>query len=139
MVYFSSSRPRRSPAVRLLRILIGLVAVAAIVYVLSALPYEVLRQERHRLFGEEVTIGRVTALRTDAAPQKGLQYFIDYKYVDQDGLARTGTAQVGRGLWIQFQTGARLNVLFARSRPGLSRIPGQVETPFQMWLRRMLD
>jgi hypothetical protein len=139
MVYFSGSRPKRSPGVRLARILIGILAVAAIVYALSALPYDVLRMERHRLFGEVRTIGRVTALRTDSLPQQGLHYFVDYKYVDSDGLARRGTARVPRALWIQFGTGDRLNVLFARSRPGLSRIPGEVETPFQQWLRRMLD
>ena len=139
MVYLSGSRPKRSPAVRLARIITGILAVAAIVYGLSALPYDVLRVERHRLFGEVRTIGRVTALRTDVVPKEGLRYFIDYKYVDSDGLARQGTARVPRDLWVQFYTGARLNVLFARSRPSLSRIPGEIETPFQHWLRRALD
>ena len=139
MVYLSGSRPKRSPGVRLARIIIGILAVVAIVYGLSALPYDVLRVERYRLFGEVRTIGRVTALRTDVTRQEGLRYFIDYKYIDRDGLARQGTARIGRDLWIQFSTGDRLNVLFARSRPSLSRIPGEIETPFQHWLRRMLD
>ena len=139
MVYLSGSRPKRSPGVRLARIIIGILAVAAIVYGLSSLPYDVLRMERHRLFGEMRTIGRVTALRTDVVPQEGLRHFIDYKYIDGDGLARQGTARVPRDLWIQFYTGARLNVLFARSKPSLSRIPGEIETPFQQWLRQMLD
>ena len=93
MVYLSGSRPKRSPGVRVARIIIGILAVAAIVYGLSSLPYDVLRMERHRLFGEMRTIGRVTALRTDVVPQEGLRHFIDYKYIDGDGLARQGTGQ----------------------------------------------
>jgi len=133
-----SSR-RRTPGVRLARFLFGCVAVAAIVFALAQLPYGVLREERARIFGEVGTVGVVEAVRSEAVPQGGMLFFLDYKYVDHDGLLRRSTSRVGAPAWRRFSPGSRVRVLYARSKPELARVPGQIFPPFQAWLRRVLD
>ncbi len=124
---------------RLARIFIGIVIVTCIVCALSHVPYDVLRVERYRLFGEIRTTGRVTAVHTETSAGDGVRFFIDYKYIDSDGLVRTASARLEQAQWRRFRPGGRLVVLYARSRPGLARVPGEVEPAFQRWLRRMLN
>jgi len=134
-----ASFPRRRPAVRVARFLLGCAAVAAIVFVLARLPYGVLREERARIFGEVGTVGVVESVRSEAVPAGGMLFFLDYKYVDHDGLLRRSSSRVEAPVWRRFSPGSRIRVLYARSKPELARIPGQVFSPFQAWLRRVLD
>ncbi|MDD3313333.1 hypothetical protein [Pseudodesulfovibrio sp.] len=134
-----SSPRRRTPAARLARLLFGCAAVAAIVCILAQLPYGVLREERARIFGEVGTVGVVEAVRSEAVPNSGMIFFIDYKYVDQDGLLRRSSSRVAAPAWRRFSPGSRVRVLYARSQPELARVPGQLFSPFQAWLRRVLE
>lgn len=134
------SRPaRRTPLARLVRLLAAGAAVALVVTLLSLVPYRVLREERARIFGEEHTMGLVESVRSEAVPGDGLRFFVDYKYVDRDGLLRWASARVDARAWGRLTPGARLRVSYARSRPELARIPGQEVSAFRAWLWRVLD
>ncbi|WP_419785149.1 hypothetical protein [Pseudodesulfovibrio sp.] len=125
---------RHSP----IRFVLGCVVVAFILYLFSQVPYGVLREERARVFGEVHTIGVVESVRSEAVPGGKMLFFVGYKYADHDGLLRRAESRVGVTLWRRFSPGDRLHVFYARSKPGLARIPGQVFSPFQAWLRRVL-
>jgi len=138
MTFLSGNGVRRTPLKRVLRGLTGCLAVAFIVYALSMVPYDILRAERFRIYGETFTVGVVTALRTEAAASDGSRFFVDYKYVDTDGLVRTATARLPHDQWERYRPGQRIDVLYARQRPAISRTPGEIEPRFQLWLRAML-
>jgi hypothetical protein len=138
MVILSGTRPKRTPTQRIIRFLIGVTAIACIIFSLSLVPYDILRAERFRLFGETMTTGIVTSVSTKAGTEDGSRFFIEYKYVDSDGLARHASARLPQQDWQRLRPGTRIEVLFARQRPGLSRVRHEIEPPFQQWLRRML-
>lgn len=139
MVILSGNRPKRTPAIRLLRAVIGAAAVALILWGVAMAPYDIMRAERFRIYGETRTFGLVTALRTEAGTGGGTRFFIDYKYVDSDGLARRHSARLPHDIWLRYRPGSRVEVFFTRQRPELARVPHELEPPFQLWLRRMLD
>ena len=137
MVFITGKPAQRSPLVRLVRFAAGCLACAAIVFALWSIPYDVLREERLRLYGETHTTGVVTQVRTDES-HENRRYLIDYKYVDQDGFARQATAPLPKDLWERFRPGHRTPVFYANPKPGLSRVPGEIEPAFQLWLRGLL-
>lgn len=140
MVYLSSTPIKRTPLQRSLRLLLGVVAVALIVWGLAAVPYEVLREERYRLFGEELTSGLVLEVRTDESGEHpGARLLVQYKYVDSDGYAHRAAARIPDALWQQYQPGAVVRVLLAHGMPEISRIPDEVEPAFQVWLRDLMN
>ncbi|WP_285906300.1 DUF3592 domain-containing protein [Pseudodesulfovibrio pelocollis] len=138
MTFLSGNRVRRTPAMRVLRGVVGCAAVALIIYALSMVPYDILRAERFRIYGESFTTGVVTAVRAEAATSEGSRFFVDYKYVDADGLVRNATARLPHEEWERYRPGERIEVLYASQRPAVSRTPGEIEPRFQLWLRAML-
>jgi len=130
--------PRRPFFARLSRLVFGCLAIGLVVWLLAQVPYEVLREERLRLFGEVRTTGMVEALRSESVPGEGMRFFVAYKYVDQDGLLQRSESRIEPGVWRRFSPGDKLHVLYVRTRPDLSRVGGQIDQPFQMWLRGVL-
>lgn len=139
MVFLSGNYPKRSPMQRLMRRLFGVIAIALIIFLLSEIPYDILREERFRLFGEMRTTGIVLAVHSDGAAAPGKTYSIDYKYIDQDGYAHETSAPLARNVWETYHPGSRLEVIYVRSRPDLTRVKGEVEPAFQVWLRNVLE
>ncbi|WP_319582093.1 hypothetical protein [uncultured Pseudodesulfovibrio sp.] len=140
MVYLSGSTPRRTPLQRMARVLLGLVAVSFIVWALVSIPYDILRAERSRLFGEEITTGLVLKLRTDEDPDHPhARVVIEYTYVDPDGYARRAEARLPDSLWRSYRPGRVIKVLLVKGRPDISRIPDEVEPAFQVWLRNLMN
>lgn len=139
MVFFSSHQASHRLPVKLLRILIGLVAIALIVLTLYHVPYDILREERFRLYGEAATNGMVISIRTVAVKAHDERFAIDYKYIDQDGFRREASAAVPYTVWRGVCPGDRIEVFYALSRPGLSRVRGEIEPAFQVWLRDALN
>ncbi|CCH48635.1 DUF3592 domain-containing protein [Pseudodesulfovibrio piezophilus] len=134
----SGNIPHRTPLERFGRKLFGLAAITLIIVALWNIPYNILREERFRLFGESMTTGVVTEIRSEQATSGERLNFIEYKYVDNDGLARWGSARLPEATWKRFRPGSLLQVLYAKSRPDLARIQGEMEPPFQIWLRNLL-
>ncbi|QJB58329.1 hypothetical protein HFN16_01575 [Pseudodesulfovibrio sp. zrk46] len=136
MVYFANKR--RSPAQSVLRKVIGATAIAAIILLLWQVPYDILREERLRLFGETRTTGIV--LESGTAADNGERLFlIKYKYIDNDGFARTALAPLPKQLWEQRQPGQRIEVFYVNGKADLSRVAGEQEPAFQLWLRDVLN
>ncbi len=137
MVYMSGTRVKRTPLQNFLRRTMGIATIIAIIWTLYSIPYTILREERFRVFGEERTTGLVLAVQTDNTNQND-RFSIKYKYVDPDGFARIITAPLPHAIWQKFRPGNRVVVFYARSKPGLARIPGEIQPPFQIWLHNIL-
>ena len=133
----SGSKPKRTPAQQVMRYAFGTIMIGAIIFVLSQIPYEILREERFRMYGETSVVGVVTAVFRQE--ESSSQYAVQYQYVDQDGLSRHATAPLPKDIWSQYRAGSRLRVTYAVASPSLARIKGEIEPPFQLWLRSMLD
>ncbi|SOB59798.1 conserved protein of unknown function [Pseudodesulfovibrio profundus] len=138
MVYFPPKK-HRTRSQKIMRFLTGIGAIALIILIFSQLPYEILREERFRLYGETRTTGIVTQVRTDTGATDNEKFLIDYKYLDQDGIVRYATAPLPKDIWVRFKPGNRLDVLYVRSHPDLSRVGGEIEPQFQLWLRKILQ
>lgn len=140
MVFMSTHTSRRSPLYKAMRFMLGVVAVAAIVWGLSCVPYDILREERFRLMGETQTSGVVLAMYTNnTASSPDTRFVIKYKFVDPDGYARTILAPLPQNIWELCTPGSQVNVFYPSSKPEFARIPGEVEPAFQAWLRSVLD
>jgi len=138
MVYFPPKK-QRTRSQKVMRFLTGVGAIALIILILSQLPYDILREERFRLYGETRTTGIVMQVRTDTSATNNETFLIDYKYLDQDGIVRYATAPLPKEIWVRFKPGNRLDVLYVRSHPDLSRVGGEIEPQFQLWLRQVLQ
>lgn len=132
-----SGHDMRPASVRIFRAAVGLAVTIAAIWLISLVPYEMLREERARAFGEIRTTGQVVSKKIQEDDGEPL-YLIKYKYFDLDGLRRTGMANMPQRWWKQFRRGSAVTVYFARSRPTLSRIRHMVEPKSQVWLRNWL-
>ncbi|BCS90112.1 DUF3592 domain-containing protein [Pseudodesulfovibrio sediminis] len=140
MVYLSSSPIKRTRAQKILRLIVGVIAVSLILWALYSIPYDILREERARLYGEIVTSGQVLEVRTDVTPRyPEARLVIRYTYVDPDGFARFAEARIPDSQWQKFQPGAVIEVIYGRTQPALVRVPGEVEPRFQVWLRELIN
>lgn len=140
MIVMSGTHAKRTAARRPMRLVAGTIIVACLVWAFVSLPYDVLREERARLYGEEATTGVVLAVRSDADPgfpNAGL--IVEYKYIDPDGFARTASARMENSNWPRFRPGHPVKVIYVRNRPNIVRLPGEVEPPFQLWLRALMN
>jgi len=125
---------------KLLRIVVAVVALAGVFFALYSVPYGVLREERVRMFGERRTSGLVLETFTDTgADDPSDRYGIEYKYVDPDGYAHTSFAKLPLDAWRHYRPGSPIPVFYAASRPELSRVAGEIEPEFQLWLREKLN
>lgn len=136
----SGTKAKRSAAYRRWRVLMGTVIVTCLVWAFASLPYDILREERARLYGEEATMGVVLKVRSDPVPDHpDANLVIDYKYVDPDGFARTASARMPDSAWSKYRPGKSIKVVYVRNRPDIVRLPGEVEPAFQLWLRDLMD
>lgn len=139
MVYMSGSQPKRTRAQKFFRFLAGVAVTGLVVWLLYLIPYDILREERARLFGEEVTSGEVLSVESDESPEfPGAKLIVEYRYVDPDGFARRAKARIPDNLWQRYRKGAVIKVIYGRTQPGLVRVPDEIEPAFQTWLRNVL-
>ncbi|MGL1861538.1 MAG: hypothetical protein OCC46_03335 [Pseudodesulfovibrio sp.] len=121
-----------------MRCLFGFAATGLIVFAISQIPYDILREERFRLFGETRTTGVVLEVRWDTLENTEKRFLIQYKYVDNDGFAHQAVAPLQHAVWERYRPGSRIEVVYAQSRPALVRVRGEIEPRFQTWLRSIL-
>jgi len=140
MVYLSSSPVKRTPTQKILRFLTGSVVVSLIIWGLYAIPYDILREERARLYGENMTSGLILDVLTDPSPEfPGAKLIIKYKYVDPDGFARFAEARLPDNLWQKYRPGSTIKVIYGKTQPALVRVQDEVEPRFQIWLRELMQ
>jgi len=136
----SGTHAKHTSAWRRTRFVVGVVVVTALVWGFSSIPYDILREERARLYGEELTTGQV--VEVDTVPEgaaDGARIVITYRYVDPDGFARSAEARMPGHLWQRHRPGDVIKVIFVRTRPDVVRIPDEIEPAFQLWLRDVMD
>lgn len=124
----------------LIRRVFGVMVIVAIIWGFYSIPYNILREERVRLYGEIRTSGLVLSARTgDSKAAREPIFIIEYKYVDPDGFAHTTEARLPRNAWGMYRPGSSVEVIYAKAKPTLSRVPHEIEPPFQVWLRDRLQ
>lgn len=137
---FISNKPKRTPGERIVRFLTGLVVVSALVWGFYSLPYDILREERARMYGEEISTAMVLEAVTDESGEyPDAKVLIRYKYVDHDGYSRTAVARIPNSMWGKYRTGMVVRVYLVSTRPDISRVEDEVEPAFQTWLRSVLN
>ncbi|MEF2144906.1 MAG: hypothetical protein V3573_05630 [Desulfovibrionaceae bacterium] len=120
-----------------LRQLTLLILTAFLVWLFTQIPYDILREERFRAMGENrITVWIVDKKMdtTDGLTRK----LLFYRYKDADGITRQSVVSADESTWNATRIGTPLAGFAAKVAPGLSRIIGQEEEPFRLWLRNAL-
>lgn len=139
MVYLSNPI-KRTPMQRFVRYFLGTIVIGCLVWAFYSIPYDILREERARLYGEELTSGLVLAVSSDeTGGMPDARLIVEYKYVDPDGFARIASARLPNSMWQKYRPGKTVKVIYVRTRPDLARVPDEVEPSFQVWLRELMD
>lgn len=117
--------------------------LAALLFFLSFffIPYDEIRTERIRAFGEKAAVGIVI----DKNIRKGQispsvegkkNYMIKYRFIDPSGLPRERSANVDTNFWRKVTKGESVIVHFAKAEPGISRIEHEEESTVVRFLAR---
>ncbi|WP_034632155.1 DUF3592 domain-containing protein [Maridesulfovibrio bastinii] len=96
------------------------------------IPYKEIRIERMRAFGEKKAIGTVVYRKTSNNGEK--KYYIAYTFVGPDGNPKNKIAVVQKQTWNSYLGGDPIEVIYPPAAPDLSRIKGEVESPFVSFL-----
>lgn len=117
---------------------IGLVGLT--LYLLYTVPYQMLRQERVRAFGEVETTGVAIVLEKGNTTTKYETpwYTVTYKYVDGSGYTRTAKSVIKGNAWHRLQPGSKFKLWYAKQKPDLVRVEHQIESDMQIWIRKWL-
>ncbi|MGE4554426.1 MAG: DUF3592 domain-containing protein [Desulfovibrionaceae bacterium] len=130
--------PARKPSSRLKKVL-WYSAAAGLLVLLTLIPYDVVRQERLRAFGEIETRGRVEE-RYQAVDQDGRTLcMLAYAWKDREGRVHLRDAAFGRDWWAALRVGDPITVHYARAQPDLARAQGELEGAFARRLREFLS
>lgn len=127
-------RPVRAALMRAVWIL----GAAGVLWLLFSLPYDILRNERLRAFGEVETRGLVRSKAEIQADDGQTLYMIQYMYEDESGLLRQAEAPFPPDIYEVLEPGDRITVYFARVEPTIVRVNGQIEPWLQDRLRKFL-
>ncbi len=101
-------------------------------FLLSQIPYTMIRKERIRAFGE----ASASAVVLKKFREHSLsQYCLTYCYRGSDGLHRTRTAPFTKEAWKHAKVDSFIRIYYATGEPNISRAQGELENHFQVWLR----
>lgn len=120
-----------------MRIATGFIVTALICYALSTIPYEILREERTRVLGEQKSKGLIFSKRIEPDAD-GELHLITFRYADVDGVEHIGMANMPAIRWEQLNRGDLVTIFFARANPTLVRVQYMIEPAFQVKLRNWL-
>ncbi|MGE4293388.1 MAG: hypothetical protein AB7E32_14405 [Desulfovibrio sp.] len=113
----------------------ALTGTILVLWTLARIPYALLREERIRSFGETRTTVWVLERLPSDSRDSGL---LRVRYRGPDGRAREAVLPVRREVWSSTVPGSGVVGFVARADPSLCRLRGQIEAPFQIWLRNAL-
>ncbi|WP_319761553.1 hypothetical protein [Maridesulfovibrio sp.] len=111
------------------------IALSAALFVIVGyffIPYQEIRLERIRAFGENKAIGIVIEKNSRIGEynfKKGDKnsQTIRYRFIDPSGLPRERTATVEQSFWRRISQGDSVVVYYAKAAPGVSRVEHEVE------------
>lgn len=120
--------------------IIFLIAVVLLVSLLF-IPYEEIRAERIRAFGENKAIGIVIDKSVRKEEQNKTnqllqQYIVRYSFIDPSGLPRERAAIVEKAFWGKIILGDNIIVHYAKAQPGVSRLEHENESAVVKFLAR---
>ena len=128
------ARPLRTALVRTAWVL----AAAGLLWALYSVPYDILRTERLRAYGEVETRGVVQGKSESRDANGRTLLLVEYVYEDGSGLLRKAEAPFDPDRYAVFQPGDPLTVFYARADPTIVRAEGQIEPWLQERLRTFL-
>ena len=135
---YPHQRPRRPLRSFLAKALL-ILATAGVIWGLASLPYDILRVERIRAFGEQETRGVVLSV-AGAEDQDGRPVvLVEYEYRDGDGVFRQARALFSPEHSPIPKPGDDVSVFYARGNPNIVRLEGQIEPWLQEHLRKFLS
>lgn len=114
--------------------------IALIVLIsLFFIPYEEIRIERIRAFGESMAVGTVVGKKimnidTMRIGDKIGNHVLTYRFIDPSGLARERSACVEIAFWNRVVPGDSVVVHFAKAEPGISRLQHELENSLVRFL-----
>jgi hypothetical protein len=120
-----------------LRDVLAVAGTILVLWLLSRIPYGLLREERVRAFGE----ARTTAWVLERIPRRSGDpaWRLRVRYRGPDGRARETIVPVSQDFWSASVPGSGVEGFVARADPSLCRLSGQIEEPFRVWLRSVLE
>lgn len=116
---------------------------AAFLFFLSLffIPYDEIRTERIRAFGEKTAVGividkNIRKEQISPSVEEKASYMIKYRFIDPSGLPRERSASVDTNFWRKVTRGESVIVHFAKAEPGISRIENEEESTVVRFLAR---
>lgn len=98
---------------------------------LTLVPYQTIREERIRAFGEEPARAVIIA-----AEKREGRFLLTYRYRGPEGAPRARQAEFAPDFWTAHPEGSIIEIYFAKGEPNLSRARFEREDTFRVWLRR---
>ncbi|WP_320009220.1 hypothetical protein [Maridesulfovibrio sp.] len=105
------------------------------------IPYQEIRLERIRAFGENKVIGIVIEKNSrigeyNYKQEKTKRYTVTYRFIDSSGIPRERTAVVKNNFWRRILRGDSVIVYYAKAAPEVSRIEHEKENAVVQVLAR---
>ncbi|WP_419780534.1 hypothetical protein [Maridesulfovibrio sp.] len=135
MLFYNS--PTKSGIKSKIAMLAALMVIAGYFFI----PYQEIRLERIRAFGEKKVIGIVIEKKSRRGEHNSKQDHIErqtvkYRFVDNSGLPRERTATVKNNFWRRISRGDSVIVYYAKAAPEVSRIEHEKENAVVQLLAR---
>ena len=125
-----------SPSAKRLRTALALILTGAVLWLLSQVPYQILREERIRAFGETEVRAVVTGVAVDDSGT-GRTWLATYRYIGPEGMTRERRAAFPPEVWERLAPGRVITVYYANGEPNISRAQLEAESAFRVGLRRL--
>lgn len=114
---------------------LAILLAATFLWMLTQIPYDIIRQERIRAFGETAAPAQVVG--KDLLRENGeARHLVSYRYHGPEGQQRRRTALFPAKAWNAMRIGQAITIYYATGEPNLSRASGEQEESFRVWLRR---
>ena len=126
MLFYNS--PTKSGIKSKIAMLAALMVIAGYFFI----PYQEIRLERIRAFGEKKVIGIVIEKNSrigehNSEKTKEERQTVRYRFIDPSGLPRERTAAVQSTYWMGISQGDSVVVYYAKAAPEVSRIEHEIE------------
>jgi len=119
------------------RTLIGLAAAALVIFLLSILPYQTMREERMFALSSQETFAKVVDVAAGQSSISGQPCrMVRYRFVDQSGVSRYGTSCLRPQEAEIMAPGAELPIIYATGNPNYSEASSSVQDPVKRWIRK---
>jgi hypothetical protein len=118
------------------RLLAGLAAAALVIFLLSMIPYQTMREERMFALGSQETFAKVVDVAAEQSKISGQPCrMVSYRFVDRSGVSRNGASCLPPQEADIMAVGAVLPIIYATGNPDYSEAASAVQSPVKRWIR----